>query len=759
MQSCFFETQLYLQGVQGVNQMKQKRILLVDDNQDIHKDYLKILTKNENYSLEKIEEILFGHTKPQNQFAEQNYTLSFAVQGQEALELVKQSILENDRFAVAFVDMRMPPGWDGVETIKHIWEVDPGIQMVICSAYSDHSWDDITRELGNSDNLLILKKPFEVIEIKQLAAALTKKWELIANLQKMVKERTHELENQVSLNNATLESIEEGILAVGIDKQILAHNQNFLNQWQFLEDEMASLKTDEIFQKIAEQLEDEVFFLKTVNDLIIQPKSKNTREWILKTNNSIELYTQPQYMNNEIIGVVFSFKDITDRKKMEQQLLHQATHDTLTGLPNRALLLDRINLAIAHAKRFDLQVAVVILDLDSFKEINDSLGHSTGDELLKCQATKLSEFIRVNDTVARYGGDEFVIVLTAQTENNFIPIIERLIELFAKPCAIAELEIIITASIGVSIYPQDGDKTDTLLKNADIALYKAKEDGRNRFQFFMEDFNKHILERAELKIALSQALQKNELSLNYQPLFELTNNQIIGVEALLRWDHPAEGSIPPMDFIPIAEKSGLIIAIGEWVLRTACVQMTLWQQSSTIPPLKISVNISAKQFKHQNFASIVEKILNETKLPPQCLEIEITENLIMDNVKEVIEKMAALKKLGVRFAIDDFGTGYSSLSYLKHFPFDTVKIDKSFIDNITTDANNASIVEAIIGMTKNMGIDVLAEGVEHLDQVNFLKKHHGEQVQGYYFSKPLNVDDCSELLSQDIKPENNKEQY
>lgn len=732
--------------------MKPKRILLVDDNLEIHKDYFKILSKKENSSLDKAEEILFGLAKPQNLLPEQNYHLAFASQGQEALEIVKQSIIANDRFAVAFIDMRMPPGWDGIETIKYIWEVDPDIQMVICSAYSDHSWGDIRRALGNSDKLLILKKPFEVIEINQLAVALTTKWELIANLQTLVQARTHELERQISLNNATLESVEEGIIALGMDKQVLMHNQKFLDQWQFQKDEFLPKNSDDILQKIAEQMEDEVFFLKTVHDLIEQPKSKNTREWILKTKNTMELYAQPQYLNQEITGVVFSFKDISERKAMEQQLLHQATHDILTGLPNRALLLDRINQAIAHAKRFELQVAVILLDLDSFKEINDSLGHDAGDELLKCQAAKLSEFIRANDTVARLGGDEFVIVLAAQNESNFIPLLERLTDLFSKPCTIADREIIITASMGVSVYPQHGETSNMLLKNADIALYQAKEHGRNRFQFFMEEFNKYTLERAELKIALSQALQKNELSLHYQPLFDLTNNKIIGVEALLRWYHPGFGSIAPIDFIPIAEESGSIIPIGEWVLRTACTQLKNWQTLSNTCPLKMSVNISVKQFKQKNFTSLVEKILEETKLSPNCLEMEITESLIMGNVKEVVDKMVALKKLGVRFAIDDFGTGYSSLNYLKHFPFDTVKIDKTFIDNITTDINNASIVEAIIAMTKNMRIDVLVEGVEFLDQVHFLKKNHGGQVQGYYFSKPLNANDCSELLSQDIKP-------
>jgi EAL domain-containing protein (putative c-di-GMP-specific phosphodiesterase class I) len=285
-----------------------------------------------------------------------------------------------------------------------------------------------------------------------------------------------------------------------------------------------------------------------------------------------------------------------------------------------------------------------------------------------------------------------------------------------------------------------------LLKNADAALYHAKELGRNKFQFYMEEFNQRIFQRAELKVALAQALLKNELSINYQPLIELTTNKIIGIEALLRWHHPVLGLILPKLFIPIAEESGLIIEIGEWVLRTACKQAKIWHESSDFSNLKLSVNVSVKQFRQKNFVSIVRNILEETQLRSGCLELEITESLLIGNIPDVIKKMNELKALQVRFAMDDFGTGYSSLNYLKNFPFDTVKIDKSFMDNISTDLSNASIVKAIIDMTKTLGMDVLAEGVEHQDQVDFLLENHSNQVQGYYFSKPLTVQECTELL-------------
>ena len=731
-----------------LNQIKQKRILLVDDNAEIHKDFYKILSKSDNSQLYEDEIFLFGEKIPNqnNNFIE--YKIDSAYQGQEALELVKESLLAGEPYALAFIDIRMPPGWNGIETIKRIWEIDPYIQMVICSAHSDHSWEDISNELGSSDNLLILKKPFEVIEINQLAAALTRKWELIANLHTLIKNRTTELEHLHSLTRATLESIQEGILAVGLQGQIILHNEKFLSQWGISKGDIQSEKATFIFQKLAQKVEDPVIFLKMMSDLNSRPKAKKTKEWKLKSGVILELYAHPHYLHDEIVGIVYSFRDITERKELENQLLHQATHDDLTGLPNRALLTDRINQAIAHAKRYNLFVGVLLVDLDFFKETNDTLGHNAGDLLLKIQAKKLSDFVRESDTVARLGGDEFVVILASQSdEKNIMGILNQFLDLFSTPCKIDNHEIIATASIGVSIYPQDGLDADTLLKNADAALYHAKELGRNRYQFYMEEFNKNILHRAELTLALGQALKKKEFVLSYQPLIQLKSNTIVGIEALLRWNHPTSGVIYPVTFIPIAEESGLIIDIGEWVLRTACTQAKIWHQSPAYSKLKISVNISVKQFRQKNFVLLLKNILEETQFEPSCLELEITESLILGNITESIQKMIELKALGIRFAIDDFGTGYSSLSYLKHFPFDTIKIDKTFIDNITTDTNSASIVQAIIAMTKNLGIDVLAEGVEHIDQVKFLKKNHSNQVQGYYFSKPLSEEDCTHLLN------------
>lgn len=740
----------------GTIQNKPKRILIVDDNKEIHKDFYKILTKKNSSPSDEGEAMLFGETTTPSQLLEtREYRLDSAHQGKEALEMVRTALSDADPYALAFVDIRMPPGWNGIETIKQIWAVDPNVQMVICSAYSDHSWEDITRELVNSDNLLILKKPFEIIEICQLASALTKKWDQLANLHLLVKNRTSELENLYSLTKTTLESVKEGILAVGLDGCIITYNDIFLKQWGVAEELLKTEKFPVVLQKIAENIEDSVIFLKMMNDSSKKSEVGKIKEWQLKTGAILELFTHPQFLKNEIIGIVYSFQDITERKKLESQLLHQATHDVLTGLPNRALFLDRIKQSISNAKRFDLYVGVLVIDLDFFKDINDRFGHKVGDLVIQNVSNRMSNFIRESDTIARIGGDEFVGVFAAQTrEENFLGLLTRFLEIFTSPCQIDGHNISMTASIGVSIYPRDGEDIDTLLKNADAALYKAKELGRNRFQFYIEEFNKKMLQNSEIRRALSHALEKNELSLNYQPLLDLKSNKIIGVEALIRWTNPDMGVISPQTFIPIAEESGLIISVGEWVLKTACKQAKIWHQSSAFPALKISVNVSVKQFREENFVPTVLAILKETNLDPHCLELEITEGLILTDIDKTIQKMNELKKIGVHFAIDDFGSGYSALNYLKYFQFDTVKIDKAFIDNLPSDAGNASIVEAIIAMTKNMNINVLAEGVERGDQVKFLREHHSDQVQGYYFSKPLDEQTCTELLKHNKVVEN-----
>lgn len=745
-----------------MSKTKQKRILIVDDNTSIHEDFRKIFEeKNTNKSFDMTKAALFGESPKiaDDSDPKDAFIIESAYQGKEALELVRKAKLNDQPYALAFVDIRMPPGWDGVETIKELWKVDPEIQMVICTAHSDYTLDETVNELKHPDNFLILKKPFDIIEIRQLASALTKKWELkkqvryqIDNLQALVTERTAAVEESFSLIKATLESTQEGIIAVGLNNNITLFNKLFLKLWGISEDFVNSNTANLVFETLSHQVEESSVFLKTVAEMADKPKENSVREWKLKSGKIIEIYVHPRYLHDEIVGCVFSFQDVTERKILEGQLLHQATHDSLTGLSNRVLLIDRIQQAIFLAKRNRVQVGILLLDLDNFKEVNDSLGHDAGDDLLKAVAKRLSGFVRESDTVTRMGGDEFVVVLTSHLhEEDLMAKALELRELFLAPCEIKNRKLTVTASIGVSVYPKNGKEPETLLKNADAAMYYAKEVGRNNVQFYMSELNEYTLQRAQLTTDLRQALERNEFSLHYQPLVSLNSGKTIGVEALLRWKHPTLGNIPPNRFIPLAEKTGLILPIGEWVLKTACIQCKEWQ-NSFYPGLHIAINISEYQFRQENFVDSIHKILSETGFDPKFLEFEITESIFMENSQEIFRKMLELKALGIHFSIDDFGTGYSSLNYLKFFPFEKLKIDKSFIDELSSNKENQSIVEAIISMTKTMGLEVLAEGVETQDQVEFLREHHSNQVQGYYFSTPLDAATCEVFLKKQKSP-------
>lgn len=747
----------------------QKRILLVDDNPAIHEDFRKVLVKNDDAVLESAHNALFGKSQDVlDKTVELAYTIDSAYQGQEALEMVRKSINTDQPYALAFIDIRMPPGWDGIVTIKKLWEVDPELQIVICSAHSDYSWDDMSKELSCSDNFLVLKKPFDIIEIRQLALSLTKKWELkkqvqyqIENLQTLVNERTadlketnNKLEESLSLITATLESTQEGIIAICRDEKIMNYNKVFLRLWDISEELLQSESASTIFQRLANQLEEPQLFLDMMVNLCKKPKEENIRAWKLKSGRVVELYAHPRYIQNEQVGGVFSFRDVTEQKQLESQLLYQATHDGLTGLPNRILLGDRVQQAIMRAKRQGLHVGILMVDLDNFKQVNDSLGHNAGDLLLQAISKKLNGCVRESDTVTRLGGDEFVVALVSQYhEEELVKKANELLQAFLIPTEIENHQLTVTASIGISVYPKDGLDPDTLLKNADAALYRAKEMGRNTFQFYRAEFNDYLLQRAELTTALRQALARNEFVLHYQPLVKTDTGKIIGVEALLRWNHPTLGIIPPNKFIPLAEETGLIVSIGEWVLRTACLQNKIWQRTIN-PELCMAVNISVYQFRQKNFFDIVLSAIHDADIDPGCLELEITESLIMENSEDVSQKMIELKKLGVHLVMDDFGTGYASLNYLKCFPFDKIKIDKSFIDGITKNNEDRSIIEAIINMTKTMGLEVLAEGVEKKDQVDFLRQAHGNQVQGYYFSPALEAQECANLLQKQRMPEN-----
>ncbi len=452
----------------------------------------------------------------------------------------------------------------------------------------------------------------------------------------------------------------------------------------------------------------------------------------------------------KLAGAVIVFHDVSATKAMAVKMTHLAHHDFLTNLPNRVLLNDRIAQAISNAKRNGTKLAVMFLDLDNFKHINDSLGHATGDLLLKSVTNRLVDCVRASDTVSRQGGDEFVILLTeSKDENNASLTAEKIIAAMALPHLLAKHQLHITTSIGVSIYPSDGKDAGTLIKNADTAMYNAKDNGRNNYQFFRSYMNTRAVERQFIESSLRHAIDKNEFILYYQPKICLRTGVITGSEALLRWMHPKWGMVQPERFLQIAEDSGLIVKMGRWVLREACKQAKQWHDSG-VEKTSMAVNISAIEFRHPNFFECVQSVLEETRLDPHMLELEITESVLMRDVESSTEILMSLKNLGVKLAVDDFGTGFSSLSYLRQFPIDVLKIDRSFVNEIKSVSDDGFIVSAVIGMGNSLKLRVVAEGIENEIQLAFLQVRDCEEGQGYLFSRPVPAIELWEMLKSGI---------
>ncbi|MDP1979637.1 EAL domain-containing protein [Undibacterium sp.] len=464
---------------------------------------------------------------------------------------------------------------------------------------------------------------------------------------------------------------------------------------------------------------------------------------------AIEDSTAPIHdSEGNMAGAVMVFHDVSATQAMAVKMAHLAQHDFLTNLPNRALLNDRIAQAIGLAKRRETHLAILFLDLDNFKHINDSLGHAIGDMLLKSVTERLCACVRSSDTVSRQGGDEFVILVTDdKSAENAAYTAEKLLKSLSAPHSINKHELYVTTSIGISSYPADGTDAETLIKNADTAMYQAKDRGRNNFQFFKPEMNVRAVERQVIEANLRLALIRNEFSLHYQPKINLESGAITGAEALLRWAHPQWGMVPPIRFIRIAEDCGVIIPIGRWVLREACAQTKQWQDDG-LTIAAISVNISAVEFRRQDFVEGVRTILAETGLSPNCLQLEITESVLMHHAEGSVAILQQLKEMGIQLAVDDFGTGYSSLSYLNQFPIDVLKIDQSFVNDIgasKTDGDGG-IVSAVIAMGNSLNQKVIAEGIEKQGQLSFLKAQHCEEGQGYIFSRPLAAEQFAKLL-------------
>jgi diguanylate cyclase (GGDEF)-like protein/PAS domain S-box-containing protein len=541
------------------------------------------------------------------------------------------------------------------------------------------------------------------------------------------------------------ENTTEGVMIADDANRVVAVNRAFI--------EITGYGADELIGRTPEVLRsgrnDEALY-RRIQEAIKENGHWQGELWDHRKNG--EEY--PAWLNVSIVKddggrvthYVSVFSDITVLKESEARLDQLAHHDPLTGLPNRLLLNARAEHALARARRNEKQMAVLFLDLDHFKYINDTLGHPAGDLLLQHVAERLKKCVRDEDTISRLGGDEFTVVLEDLDDGGAASIVARkILAALSEKTALFGREVFVTCSIGISLYPRDGEDIVTLFKNADSALYRAKDQGRDTYQFYTEELTTLAVERLELEIDLRHALENGELLIHYQPQVNLRSGEITGMEALVRWQHPRRGLLMPADFIPLAEETGLIVPLGEWVLRTACFQAKAWLDAglSTAP---VAVNLSPRQFRQKDLVERVAEMLRESGLPPDHLELEITEGLVMFNVEASIALMDQLKDMGVRFSIDDFGTGYSSLSYLKRFPIDKIKIHQSFVQNIISNPEDAAISSAIISLTHSMKRKAIAEGVETDAQREFLRAHHCDEIQGYHFSKPGPADMIERLL-------------
>ncbi|WP_245912148.1 putative bifunctional diguanylate cyclase/phosphodiesterase [Brunnivagina elsteri] len=556
-----------------------------------------------------------------------------------------------------------------------------------------------------------------------------------------------ELEKSRSLQQATLESTADGILVVDSKGIITGYNRKFIQMWGIPEYLRKRGNYKQTVKIVLNQLKYPREYLATIRELHGYSDRQIHDAIAFKDGRIFERYSQSQWIAGKIVGRVWSFRDITAYKLAEAKIHHQALHDLLTDLPNRVLFTERLDETLRQARNSDEKLAVCFLDLDRFKTINDTLGHAIGDQLLQNVAQRITECLREGDTIARWGGDEFTILLPKIRDMKDAAIVqERIITALKPPFNIQNHHLHISSSVGVALYPADGEDGETLIKHADTALHSAKSKGRNCYLFYNSDITLRTTELFVLENSLYYALEKQEFTIHYQPQVNITTGKIPKMEALLRWQHPELGLISPAKFIPLAEETGLIVAIGEWVLRNACAQTKYWQKLLGLPSLSIAVNLSARQFQQINLVEMVQQVLTETGLAPECLELEVTESTAMKNMEFTKDILTELHQMGVSISIDDFGTGYSSLSYLKNFPIDTLKIDRSFVQDLTTSTHDAAITTAIITLAHGLNLAVVAEGVETEEQRNLLLVLKCELMQGYLFSRAVSAEEATRLL-------------
>jgi predicted signal transduction protein with EAL and GGDEF domain len=652
---------------------ENRRILLIDDTPEIHQDFQKVLMPaRASGNLSALRAAAMGKAAaepPSSNLPE--FTLVSAMQGHQGVAIAKAALDSGNPFALAFIDMRMPPGWDGLQTIRELWRVDPEIQVVICTAHSDHPWQEIDALGGDSDRLLVLKKPFDAVEVKRLAIAGTAKWTLARR---------------------------------------------------------AELKIIELEHAVAER----------------------TAELALAQQ-------QDHHRVEELEAIV---------RARTYELRRAASHDDLTGLPNRTLFHDRLSRALEYSRRAtDSLVAVLFVDFDRFKVINDSLGHHAGDRLLKVMAERLRSTLRATDlvyqsnsdmddsgpvgsTAARLGGDEFCLLLTGlKHRSDAESIAQRILGAFDTPCDLGGREVHMSGSIGIAISDPGTTHAEDMVRDADNAMYRAKAAGRGCYIVFDASMHDEAMARLNLENELRKAIERKELRTYFQPVVSLLTGELRSAEALVRWQHQSRGLVQPIDFIGIAEETGFIDPLGLWILEDACRHLVSWKaQFPAAQPMTVSVNVSGLQLEDARFFPAVIEALRRTTLPPESLILEITETALLGCGKHVVGVLQDLRNAGIRTFLDDFGTGHSSLSVVHQFPLDGLKIDRSFVSDIGARRRYAAMIHSIMDMAHNLNMDVVAEGVESIEQVALLQALGCSRGQGYLFSPPVTPDQMADFL-------------
>ena len=669
--------------------------------------------------------------------ADQSFEVEWARSCAEGLErLTSKEKGKTNAVAAVLVDLFLPDS-DGIETFDRLFGAVPEVPILVLVASQDEEIAKLAVQRGAQDYLLKGR-----LDSYLLPKALGSMIERAAHAEALFNEKERA---QVTLN-----SIGDAVMSTDIWCNVTYLNlvAETLTGWS--REEAAGQPLDEVFRIIDSGTREPV--ANPMRLAIQENKAVGlTPNCVLIRRDGVEAAIEDSAApihdrRGQVTGAVMVFHDVSTARALSLRMSYLAQHDSLTDLPNRILLDDRLTQATTRARRHRQKLAVLFIDIDRFKHINDSLGHATGDRLLQSIAQRLLTCVRSSDTVSRQGGDEFVILLSEVTHAQDAAVsAEKILHSLSAPHLVDQHELHVTVSIGIATYPDDGYEAETLLQNADFAMYHAKDCGRNNYQFFKPEMNVRAVERQSLETDLRHAIERQEFLLHYQPKINLVTGAIIGVEALIRWRHPRHGLILPEKFIPVAEECGAIVPIGRWALREACRQARAWQNAG-LPRLRIGVNISAVELRAKDFVEGVRAILTETGMDPRFLELELTETFLMEDSTATAAVLQALKATGAQLALDDFGTGYSSLSYLKRFPIDSLKIDQSFVRDLATDPDDASIVSAVIAMGKSLHMRVVAEGVETREQLAFLREKNCPVGQGYFFSPPVAAAELVQLL-------------